>query len=58
MVTVIIAYLCFIIKAVADEHIVECGGLFLKNSVLPIYSEWHRTLSSGSKKWPVFTKIG
>jgi hypothetical protein len=56
MVTVITAYLSFIIKAVAAECVAECGGLLPKNSVFPIYSELHRTLSSGSKKWPMLPK--
>jgi hypothetical protein len=58
MVTVITAYLSFIIKAVAAECVPESGGLLPKNSVFPIYSELHRILSSGSKKWPMFAKIG
>jgi hypothetical protein len=39
MVTVITAYLSFIIKAVAAEHVAECGGLLPKNSVFPVYFE-------------------
>jgi hypothetical protein len=58
MVTVIPAYLSYIIKAVAAERVAECGGLLPKNSVFLIYSELHRTLSSGSKKGPMFAKIG
>ena len=58
MVTVITAYLSYIIKAVAAKHVAECGGLLPKNSVFPIYTELHRTLSRGSKKWPMFAKIG
>ena len=58
MVTVITAYLSYVIKAVAAERVAECGGLLPKNSVFPIYSKLHRTLSSGSKKWPMSAKIG
>jgi hypothetical protein len=46
MVTVITAYLSFIIKAVAAESVAECGGLLPKNSVFPTYSELH---SSGAR---------
>jgi hypothetical protein len=53
-----LAYLSYIIKAVAAERVAECGGLLPKNSVFPIYSELHCTLSSESKKWPMFAKIG
>jgi len=58
MVTVITAHLSFIIKAVAAERVAECSGLLPKNSVFPIYSELHRTLSRGNKKRPMFAKIG
>ena len=58
MVTVIIAYLSYIIKAVAAERVAERGGLLPKNSVFPIYSELHRTLSSRAKKWLMLAKIG
>jgi hypothetical protein len=57
MVTVITAF-SVIIKAVAADCVAECGGLLPRNSVFPIYSELHRTLSSRSKKWPMFAKIG
>jgi hypothetical protein len=58
MVTVIIAYLSFRIKAVAAERVAECGGLLPKISACPIYSELHRTLTRANKKWPIFVKIG
>ena len=47
MVTVITAYLPFVIKAVAAERVAECGRLLPKNSVFPIYSKLH--LSRGTK---------
>jgi hypothetical protein len=39
MVTVITAYLSYIIKAVATERVAKCGGLLPKNSIFIIYSE-------------------
>lgn len=39
MVTVITAYLSFIIKAVAAKRVAECDRLLPENSVFPIYSE-------------------
>ena len=53
MVTVITAYLSYIINAVAAECVAEYGGLLPKISVFPTYSELHL---SGSKKWLMLPK--
>ena len=46
------------VPGLAERVAVVMVRLLPKNSVFPIYSELHHTLSSGSKKWPMFAKIG